>query len=107
MSISKPLGSNIVSPSSEPIIQQITDGLYDLDVPSEALYAQLYQALADEHQHAIDLKEQEMAETLRRIMVNVHLILSLAYPDNLASNPPGSGSPQTIRALIKQREYLE
>ncbi|PTQ98740.1 hypothetical protein C8R30_10917 [Nitrosomonas nitrosa] len=48
-----------------------------------------------------------MADSLRRIMVNVHLILSIAYPDSPISNPPGSGSPQTIRALMHKRNYLE
>ncbi len=96
------------SPSSaETILQQIRENLSDLNPPSEAQCVQLYQALADEHQRAMDAKQQEMADSLRRIMVNVHLILSIAYPDSRISNPPGSGSPQTIRALMHQRNYLE
>tara|TARA_R110000782_G_scaffold211632_1_gene299783 strand:- start:10 stop:330 length:321 start_codon:yes stop_codon:yes gene_type:complete len=92
--------SDTASPSIGTILQQINDGLNDLDPPSEAQCVQLYQALVDEHQRAIDRKEQEMTEQLRRIMVNVHLILSIAYPDSQISTPPGSGSPKTIRALM-------
>lgn len=100
----KPIGLDTASPSIGTILQQINEGLNDLDPPSEAQCVQLYQALADEHQRAIDRKEQEMTEQLRRIMVNVHLILSIAYPDSQISSPPGSGSPQTIRALMHQRD---
>ncbi len=103
----KPFTLNTSSPSAEAFIQQIEDGLYDLKSPSEALYVQLYQALADEHQRAIDMKEQEMTDLLRGVMVNVHLILSLTYPDNHTPNPPGAGIPQTIRALMHQRDQLE
>lgn len=103
----KPFASNTSSPSAEAILQQIRESLYDLNPPSEAHYAQLYQALADEHQRAIDLKEQEMADLLRSVMTNVHLILTLANPDNHTPNPPGVGSPQTIRALMHQRDQLE
>lgn len=102
-----PFGSDASSPSIGTILQQVKESLNDLDPPSEAKCVQLYQALADEHQHAIDMKQQEMADSLRRIMVNVHLILSIAYPDSQISNQPGSGSPQTIRALMHQRNYLE
>ena len=86
----------IASPSIGTILQHINEGLNDLDPPSEAQCVQL----VDEHQRAIDRKEQEMTEQLRRIMVNVHLILSIAYPDSQISTPPGSGSPKTIRALM-------
>ena len=103
----KPLALNTSPPSAEAILQQIKDGLYDLKTPSEALYVQFYQALADDHQRAIDTKEQEMADLLRSVMVNAHLILSLAYPDNHTPNPPGAGRPQTIRALMHQRDQLE
>ncbi len=102
-----PLGSDTASLSIGTILQHINDGLNDLDPPSEAQCIQLYQALIDEHQRAIDRKQQEMAEQLRRIMVNVHLILSIAYPDSRMTSPPGSGSPQTIRALMHQRDYQE
>lgn len=102
-----PFGSDASSPSVGTILQQINEGLNDLNPPSEAQCVQLYQALADEHQNAIDAAQMEMADSLRRIMVNVHLILSIAYPDSHISSPPGSGSPQTIRALMHQRDYLE
>ncbi|MCB1937421.1 MAG: hypothetical protein KDF59_15945 [Nitrosomonas sp.] len=92
------------SPSVGTILQQINEGLNDLNPPSEAQCIQLYQALADEHQSAIDTAQVEMADSLRRIMVNVHLILSIAYPDSPISSPPGSGSPQTIRALMHKRD---
>ncbi len=95
------------SSSAKAIYQQIKEGLYDLNPPSDALYVQFYQALADDHQRAIDTKEQEMADLLRSVMVNAHLILSLAYPDNHTPNPPGTGCPQTIRALMHQRDQLE
>ena len=92
------------SPSVGTILQQINEGLNDLNPPSEAQCVQLYQALAEEHQSAIDAAQMEMADSLRRIMVNVHLILSIAYPDSPISSPPGSGSPQTIRALMHKRD---
>ena len=92
------------SPSVGTILQQINEGLNDLNPPSEAQCIQLYQALADEHQSAIDTAQVEMADSLRRVMVNVHLILSIAYPDSPISSPPGSGSPQTIRALMHKRD---
>lgn len=95
------------SSSAGTILQQINEGLNDLNPPSEAQCVQLYQALLDEHQNAIDAAQVEMADSLRRIMVNVHLILSIAYPDSPISSPPGSGSPQTIRALMHQCNYLE
>ena len=91
------------SPSSEAILQLIRDSLYDLNVPGEALYVLLYQALADEHQRAIDMSEREMADALRRVMVNVHLILSLNAPDDIPVQPD-TGSPQTIRALMHRRD---
>ena len=102
-----PFDSDTSSPSSEAILQQIKESLYDLNPPGEAQCVQLYQALADEHQHAIDMKQQEMTELLQRIMVNVHLILTVAYPDNQVSSLPGSSSPKTIRALIHKRDHLE
>jgi hypothetical protein len=103
-----PFGSDASSLSSVvTVLQLINEGLNDLNPPSEAQCVQLYQALLDEHQNAIDAAQVEMVDSLRRIMVNVHLILSIAYPDSPISSPPGSGSPQTIRALMHQRNYLE
>ncbi|SEP76793.1 hypothetical protein [Nitrosomonas ureae] len=93
--------------SSAAIRQQIEECLYDLGLPSEALYIQLYQALVDEHQSAIDGKQQEMNDLLRNIMANVHMILSLGNPDNYTSTFTNSGSSQTIRALIHRHENRE
>ncbi|SFU39495.1 hypothetical protein [Nitrosospira multiformis] len=93
--------------SAEAVLQQIKESLYDLNPPGEALYVQLYQALADEHQRAIDSKQQDMADLLRDLVTNAHLILSLGYPDNPPSHLPGSGSPQTIRALMHRRDDQE
>ncbi len=107
MKTRKPFSLNAASPAAEAIHQQIKEVLYDLKPPSDALYVQFYQALADGHQRAINQKEQEMADLLRNVMVNAHLILSLAYPDNHTPNPPGAGHPQTIRALMHQRDQLE
>ena len=86
--------------SAETILQQIRESLSDLNPPSEAHCAQLYRVLAEEHQRALDLKQQEMDDALRNVMMNVHLILSIGHPDSHLSDPPASGSPQTIRALI-------
>lgn len=93
--------------SSAVIRQQIQECLYDLGLPSEALYIQLYQALADEHQSAIDDKQQKMNDLLRDIMANVHMILSLGNSDSYTSTFTPSGSSQTIRALIHLHEDRE
>ncbi len=93
--------------SSAVIRQQIKECLYDLGLPSEALYIQLYQALADEHQSAINDKQQEMNSLLRSIMANVHMIISLSSPDNYTSTFSNYGSSQTIRALIHRHEDQE
>lgn len=93
--------------SSAVIRKQIEECLYDLGLPSEALYIQLYQALADEHQSAIDDKQQKMNDLLRDIMANVHMILSLGNPDNYSSTFTNSGCSQTIRALIHRSEDQE
>lgn len=107
MSTLNPFGSNPSSTSSEAVLQQIKESLYDLNPPGEALYVRLYQALADEHQHAIDNKQQDMADLLRSLMTNVHLILSLGSTDNPSTHLSGSGSPQTIRALMHRYEDQE
>jgi len=101
----KSLGADTAS--SAVIRQQIEEILYDLGLPSEALYIQLYQALADEHQSAIDDKQQEMNSLLRDVMANVHMILSLSSPDIYTSTYPNSGSSQSIRALIHRHEDQE
>lgn len=102
----KPFSST--EPSSETIIQQMNEGLYDLSLPSDALYAQLAQALIDEHQRAIDMKEQEVIDLLRSVMANAHLILTLANSDKYTPiTTTHASSPQTIRALIHKREQLE
>ncbi|KIO48285.1 hypothetical protein [Nitrosospira sp. NpAV] len=93
--------------STEAFLQQINESLYDLNPPGEALYVQLYQALADEHQRAIDNKQQDMADLSRSVMTNAHLILSLGSPDNPPSHLSGSGSPQTIRALMHRHNDQE
>lgn len=85
---------------SETVIYDIKESMSDLNPPSEAHCVQLYRALAEEHQRALDLKQQEMDDALRNVMMNVHLILSIGHPDSHLSGPPASGSPQTIRALI-------
>ncbi len=105
MKTQKSLGAD--TSSSAVIRQTIEDCLYDLGLPSEALYIQLYQALADEHQSAIDDKQQEMNSLLRDVMANVHMILSLSSPDNYTFAFSDSGSSQTIRALIHRHEDQE
>lgn len=95
------------SSSAEAVLQQIKESLYDLNPPGEALYVQLYQGLADEHQRAIDSKQQDMTDLLRSVMTNTHLILTLGCSDNPPSHLSGSGSPQTIRALMHRREDQE
>jgi hypothetical protein len=95
------------SSSAEAVLQQIKESLYDLNPPGEALYAQLYQALTDEHQRAIDSKQQDMADLLRSLMTNAHLILSLGCSDNPPSHLSDSRSPQTIRALMHRYDDQE
>ena len=93
------------SPSSaETILQHMGEDLSNFSPPSEAHCAQLYRALAEEHQRALDLKQRQMDDALRNVMMNVHLILSIGRPDPHLSNPSASGSPQTIRALIHRPE---
>jgi hypothetical protein len=93
--------------TAEAVLQQIKESLYDLNPPGEALYAQLYQALADEHQRAIDNKQQDMANLLRDLMANAHLILSLGCPDIPSVHLSDSRSPQTIRALMHRYDDQE
>jgi len=93
--------------SSETILQEIRENLSDLSPPGEGCYVQLYRALAEEHQRALDLKQQEMDDALRNVMMNVHLILSIGHPDSHLSGPPASGFPQTIRALIHRPDEQE
>lgn len=108
MNTSKPFGSSDTSsPSAETILQQIRESLSDLSPPGEAHYVQLYQALAEEHQRALDMKQQAMADLLRSVMTSAHLILTLGHPDDHPPGPPASGSPQTIRALIHRRDDQE
>ena len=103
MSTLEPFASD-PSPSAEGTLQQIRESLSDLNPPSEAHCAQLYRALAEEHQRALNLKQQQMDDALRNVMMNVHLILSIGRPDPHLFDPSASGSPQTIRALIHRPE---
>lgn len=103
MSTLEPFASD-PSPSAEATLQQIRESLSDLNPPSEAHCAQLYRALAEEHQRALDLKQRQMDDALRNVMMNVHLILSIGHADDHLPSPPVSGVPPTIRALIHRPE---
>lgn len=92
--------------SAETATQAIKESLADLHPPSEAHYVQLYQALAAEHQQAMDMKKQEIDDLTLRIMTNVHLILSLGHPDDHSSVISAS-APSTIRALIQRHDGKE
>ncbi|MXS77906.1 hypothetical protein ABF87_08000 [Nitrosomonas sp. JL21] len=95
------------TPSSiETAIQEIKESLADLYPPGDAQYIQLYQSLASEHQQALQAKQQEIDDLTRRVMTNVHLILSLDYPDDHSSVISAS-APPTIRALIQRHDGEE
>lgn len=92
--------------SAETVIQEIKESLADLYPPGDAQYIQLYQALASEYQQAVDNKQQEIDDLTLRVMTNVHLILSLDYPDDHSSVISAS-APPTIRALIQRHDGEE
>lgn len=92
--------------SAEAAILEIKGNCADLYPPSESQYIQLYQAVAAEHQQAMDTKWQEIDDLTRRIMTNVHLILSLGHPDDHSSVISAS-APSTIRALIQRHDEEE
>ena len=101
-----PENFNRTPSSAETATQAIKESLADLHPPNEAHYVQLYQALAAEHQQAMDTKKQEIEDLTLRIVTNVHLILSLDYPDDHSSVISAS-APPTIRALIQRHDREE